>query len=204
MGEEITMDSLAGNAARFVAESELDEGVQHAVAEQMGAPTEMLGGDKVSTYQAGSVGHRFYGNNLGARSGRTGSFRLQQGPPARARQQHQQHQTAAPPPAAAASAAASLPVQRDPEGFEKRIVQKIVSDPNRDPTATRRNKRVLNDIATKKSDGNMTRMIMGSFDDGVESPAKGKSQEAVDSMLRFSKTPDKPEEEHKDGEGDMS
>ena len=40
MGEEITMDSLAGNAARFVAESELDEGVQHAVAEQMGAPTE--------------------------------------------------------------------------------------------------------------------------------------------------------------------
>ena len=206
MGEEITVDSLAGNAARYIAQSELEEGVQHAVAGQMGVPTGMLGGDKVSMYQSGSVGHRFYGNKLGARSGRTGSFCLQQGARTRQQQQHQAAAMAALPPAAAsaAAAAASLPVQKDTEqGFEKRVVQKIVSDPNWDPTSMRRKKRVLDDIATKKSDGNSSRMIMGSFVDGEESPAKGKSQEAVDSMLRFSKTPDKPEEEHKDGEEDM-
>ena len=192
--------SLAGAAAIYVAESELEDNVQHHISTTMGKPTTKLNGTDVSVFQGQPASHRFYSNKLGAQSGRTGSSLLRQ--PAPSRTGSHTRVTSAPPPqqqqsaavgaatAAAAAASAHPAVARDRgDQFEKRVVQAILYDGETNPSSMRRKKRLLGDMSKSSEDGNVSKTIMNSYVND-ETPEKGNSQEAYAMMLQSTKTPE--------------
>jgi hypothetical protein len=187
--EDVNAQSLAGSSAKYVAESEIDDNTKQYLATQIGKPSDKLDGKDVSTYQQNSVGHRFYGNNLGARTGRTGGKLV--------RNSSQKQNAAAvpvlPPPPPAAAATAHQPYsqaigEREVK-FEKRSVQRIMQQ----SAPMSRKKRVIEDIGRSEKDGgrNATQVVMHSFvANETASPAKGKSQEAACAMLDFAASPE--------------
>ena len=57
--------AIAGTAARYIAESEMDVNTVHQIGNDMGLPTATFeDGTNVRTYQAASKGFRHYRNNL--------------------------------------------------------------------------------------------------------------------------------------------
>ena len=204
-GTELTTDAIAGAAAKYVARAEMDEGVQFQIAEDIGVPSNMLDDDThVGTYQRSSVGHRFYGNNLGAAQGRTGSNALQhshprprQSPVIIAASKRRLAMEAAQTTHVASNVV--VPFRNPHESFGKRCIQNILRDTSRSPDDMRRKRRIVKQLS--ESNGNMSRSILQSYETNG-SPEHGQSQEAVSSMLLFAETPDQTKHNKSDDNDD--
>lgn len=72
-------NNIAGASAHYLAQAEVGDEIQKQMADDVGLPSdEFEDGTNVASYQSLSHSHRYYGNNLGGSSGRTGVPQLRQ------------------------------------------------------------------------------------------------------------------------------
>ena len=179
----------------------MSDDVQHQTATDIGRPTTLLDeNEPVELYQRASVGHRFYGNKLGASEGRTGAVALQHSvaPAARSNNRQQTHTNNTTGglsanvqqqirSSIAYSSPSKLRAQRT-NAFKMRIVKQVVSKGGTDEVSVRRNKRLLGELSKGTVDGNISHTICESFaSDGT--PNKGMSQSVKDTLLLYTKSP---------------
>ena len=72
-------NNIAGASAHYLAQAEVGDEIQKQMADDVGLPSdEFEDGTNVASYQSLPHSHRYYGNNLGGSSGRTGVPQLRQ------------------------------------------------------------------------------------------------------------------------------